>query len=223
MSFNTFGTKKRTYGGNTPVWLGPVRPMPFGGVLASGYLKDGVVIPAGTPVKFDSGTITPLLAFEVVAYTAPTGQDADGILQIKPCLGHVPTTSDFIMKLGNSFSSTGKASAISEVAENATTAGTYDLTVTHANLDTCAVGDICVLSSAVAGGSTKSVKIVPNGYLYNDICANGIDLSEENAAATGAVVNFHGGGLLIARNPIGSAIADKLQVQIPNVILIKGV
>lgn len=223
MSFNTYGTKQKTYGGSTPVWLGSVSPVPFGGVLASGYLKDGIVIPAGTPVKFDSGTITPLLIFEVVAYTAPTGQDTDGTLQIKPCLGIVPTTSDFIMKLGTSFSSTGKASAISAVVENATTAGTYDLTVTHANLDTCSAGDICVLSSAAAGGSSKSVKLIPNGYLYNDICANGIDLTEANASATGAVVNFHGEGLLIARNPIGCSIADQLQAQIPNVILIKGV
>ena len=70
MSFNTLGSKAWDFGGNTPVWLGKVRPVPFGGTLKKAYLIQNALYQAGMPVNLSAdtnGEITPVVAFKVTA------------------------------------------------------------------------------------------------------------------------------------------------------------
>lgn len=215
-TFNAFGSSAKDFGKvSKPVWLGTPKPHAVGGVLASAYAKAGAYYPAGTPVKLDAGVITPAVLFEVTAFSAG---DTNDVVTIKPFAGSaLPAVGDFIMKLGANFSSTGKAAEVVSVAENSTTAGTYDVAVAHsATIDTPSAGDVIVFSSATAAGSSKSVAAIPNGYLYNDIYLG--DLS--SPSASGAVIDFHGEGLLIDFTP-GAACAAKLATAIPSVVQVK--
>ena len=57
-SFNAYGQTAEKFGGNIPVWLGTVRPIPVGAVLDAEFVKDGALYRAGTPVKYDAATRT---------------------------------------------------------------------------------------------------------------------------------------------------------------------
>ena len=60
-SFNVYGQTEQIIGGNTPVWLGTVKPIPVGGVLSSRTDKD---IRAGYPMQQESdGTWSQSLTF----------------------------------------------------------------------------------------------------------------------------------------------------------------
>ena len=52
-SFNVYGQTSESFGGNTPVWLGTVKPLPVGAVY-SGTLGAKEIIKAGTPVIYDA-------------------------------------------------------------------------------------------------------------------------------------------------------------------------
>ena len=202
MSFNTLGSKAWDFGGNTPVWLGKVRPVPFGGTLKKAYLIQNALYQAGMPVNLSAdtnGEITPVVAFKVTASSQP-GSGTGDTITVRPCGG--------IYKP-------------SKVARNASDPTLYDLSFTESQLGTLAEGDVLV--EGASEGASVAPAAVPNGYLYNDICLNDIDVTDESACATGAVVKFHGEGLLIDRNPAGALLADRLQSLIPNVLLIKGV
>lgn len=56
-SFNVYGQTSESFGGNTPVWLGTVKPLPIGAVY-SGTLGANEIIKAGTPVTYDAATRT---------------------------------------------------------------------------------------------------------------------------------------------------------------------
>ena len=74
MSFNTLGSKAWDFGGNTPVWLGKVRPVPLGGTLKKAYLIQNALYQAGMPVNLSAdtnGEITPVVAFKVTASSQP--------------------------------------------------------------------------------------------------------------------------------------------------------
>lgn len=60
-SFNVYGQTEKVIGGNTPVWLGTVKPIPVGGVLSGHTDKD---VCAGYPMKQESdGTWSQSLTF----------------------------------------------------------------------------------------------------------------------------------------------------------------
>lgn len=223
MSFNTFGSKSWEFGGNVPVWLGKVRPVVFGGVLKKSYVTQNALYQAGTPAYLSAdtnGEITPVLAFKVTESSQP-GSGTGDTITVRPCGNIVPSTDTVLMKLGTDFTTAGAAYKPSKVVKNASDPTLYDLSFTESQLGTLAEGDVLV-EGASEGASIAPVA-VPNGYLYNDICLNDIDVTDESACATGAVIKFHGEGLLIDRNPAGALLADKLQSLIPNVLLIKGV
>lgn len=54
-SFNVYGQTEQKIGGNTPVWLGTVKPIPVGAVLDDtvGSYTEGGVIPAGLAGIYD--------------------------------------------------------------------------------------------------------------------------------------------------------------------------
>ncbi|MBO7322126.1 MAG: hypothetical protein J6U51_00885 [Bacteroidales bacterium] len=54
-SFNVYGQTAKEIGGNTPVWLGTVRPIPAGATFTA---AKGEVYKAGTPVVYDAETKT---------------------------------------------------------------------------------------------------------------------------------------------------------------------
>ncbi len=64
-SFNVYGQTTETIGGNTPVWLGTVKPIPRGGY----FLYAGKsYYPAGTPIKEQEGGWSEASASEATAY-----------------------------------------------------------------------------------------------------------------------------------------------------------
>lgn len=56
-SFNVYGQTSESFGGNTPVWLGTVKPLPVGAVY-SGTLAANEIIKAGTPVVYNAANRT---------------------------------------------------------------------------------------------------------------------------------------------------------------------
>lgn len=52
-SFNVYGQTSETIGGNTPVWLGTVKPIPVGAKIANLGRYVGRVISAGTAVQYN--------------------------------------------------------------------------------------------------------------------------------------------------------------------------
>lgn len=48
-SFNVYGQTEQKVGGNTPVWLGTVKPVPRGAAIAA---RPGLNVPAGSLVKY---------------------------------------------------------------------------------------------------------------------------------------------------------------------------
>lgn len=57
-SFNVYGQTNANVGGNTPVWLGVVRPLAAGAVLEAEFVKAGASYIAGTPVIYNAETKT---------------------------------------------------------------------------------------------------------------------------------------------------------------------
>ena len=57
-SFNAYGQSANNFGGNIPVWLGTVRPIPVGAVLDAEFIKDKALYRAGTPVQYNAETRT---------------------------------------------------------------------------------------------------------------------------------------------------------------------
>lgn len=53
-SFNAYGQTTRSFGGNVPVWLGTVRPIPVGAVLEAEFIVDKALYKAGTPVQYNA-------------------------------------------------------------------------------------------------------------------------------------------------------------------------
>lgn len=54
-SFNVYGQAEKKVGGNTPVWLGTVKPIPVGATVQGGVGKDAYY-PAGTAVVYNPAT-----------------------------------------------------------------------------------------------------------------------------------------------------------------------
>ena len=228
-SFNAFTQKKYTGGGSIPVWLGVVSPRPVGGTLANAFLQPGILIPAGTPVCFDEANkkVTPLVAFKVAAYSAAGAEETYDTITILPAyyggVEILPAADDLIQKLGDTFASTAKAGVVHSItALTGDDAGKFAVEVAKtANLGSLSEGDFVVLSAAVSAGNSKSMANQPNAYLYNDICIDALNVGEEyeSKAASAAVVDFHGEGLLYKRIPYGDLTAA-LKAAIPNVILV---
>ena len=229
-SFNAYGSEAREIGqSHVPVWLGPVTPVPVGGTLASAFLKKGLLLGAGSPVNLSEKVITPFVSWEVVSMETVS---TDDVIVIKPAvLGGVeilPAVGDFIQKVGATFGATGKAAAVTAVtALTGDAAGKYSVTVLHsATIDSVSAGNRIALSSAAAAGSSKSLKVQPNSYLYNDIYLGNLDDSEaavtaKTIAATGAVVKFHKTGLIVDLTPsaevkalMAAAVPGVLQVEV---------
>lgn len=230
-SFNAYGSESRNIGqSHIPVWLGTVTPVPVGGSLVSAFLKKGLLLGAGFPVKLDSKEITPFIGWKVKAFTAGDGVTVttDSIFIYAAELGDVkmlPAVGDFIMKVGSAFSSTGKAAEVTAVdlVTEGDNAGTYEVKVAHsATIDVPSAGSVIAISSAVAAGSSKSLKVIPNGYLYNDIYLGDLDdsdaaVSAKTIAATGAVVKFHSEGLLVELTPAADVKAQ-MAAAVPGVL-----
>lgn len=216
-SFNAFTQKSRVAGQSVPVWLGVVSPRPVGGTLTAPFQKAGILIPAGTPVYFDEAnrTIAPFAAWEVVSVNSST----HAITVKANAFGVLPAAGDYLGIVGATFATTGAAAAVSTVAAGSTD-GEYVITMATAAIDGATAGQYIAWSSATsAGASGKSLANQPNGYLYNDICIDPALPGEtyDSVNASGAVVDFHGEGLLINRTP-GAPFAAQLKAAIPHVI-----
>ena len=223
-TFNTFGSVSNEVGqSHVPVWLDFVGPVPVGGTLAKAYAKKGFYLGAGAPVNLTDKIITPFLAWEVVSFTAGDGSTVttDSIV-VKPVGGAAPAVNDLIQKVGSTFSATGKAAKVASVdlLTSGDNAGCYEVKVAHsATIDSVSAGDAIALSSATAAGSSKSLAAQSNGYLYNDIYFGDLEGDADNytIAATGAVVMYHHGGLLVELTP-SAPVKAQLKAAVPGVL-----
>lgn len=221
-SFNAFGSEGlETRQSHIPVWLGVVGPVPVGGTLDKAYAKPGFLLGAGAPVNLADKIITPFIAWRVAAKTT---SDSNTIITIEAAefggAEIVPAEGAFVQKVGATFAATGKAAAVASIeALTGDDAGKYNITVVTANIDTVAEGDYIAISAATAAGSGKSLKVQPNGYLYNDIYFGNLGGSAEDGtlAATGAVVMFHHDGLLVELTP-SAPFKDAMKAAVPGVL-----
>lgn len=222
-SFNAFGSESiETNQSHIPVWLDFVGPVPVGGTLDKAYAKPGFLLGAGAPVNLTGKIITPFIAWEVVSMSTVS---TDDVIVIKPAefggAELVPAVGDFIQKVGGTFAATGKAAAVTAVtALTGNDAGKYEVTVLHsATVDSLSEGDHIAISAATAAGSSKSLKNQPNGYLYNDIYFGNLggSANEYTLAATGAVVMYHHGGLLVELTP-SAPFKDAMKAAVPGVL-----
>lgn len=217
-SFNAFGRRAVEVGAlHQPIWLGTVKPVPVGGVLAEAFRIAGALYGAGCPINLANGVITPFSGFKVVSFSAAAGSETVDTVVVKPIgAGIAPKVNDVIQKLGATFAATAKAAKVaSVVAGTGSDAGKYTITILHsATIDTVEAGDVLVFSAATAAGSSKSMAAQPNAYLYNDICLG--DLTED-INASGAAVKFHGEGLLIDLTP-AAEVAAQMAAAVPGVL-----
>lgn len=223
-TFNAFGSASNEVGqSHVPVWLGVVTPVPVGGTLDKAYAKKGFFLGAGAPVELTGKIIKPFLAWEVVAFTAGDGSTVttDSIV-VKDVNGAVPAVEDMIMKVGSTFAATGKAAEVVSVdlLTSGDNAGCYEIKVSHAaTVDSVSAGDAIALSSAASAGSSKSLAVKPNGYLYNDIYFGDLDGDADayTIAATGAVVRYHHEGLLVELTP-SAGVKAQMAAAVPGVL-----
>lgn len=212
-SFNAFGKSGKNYDDpSVPVWLGKVRAVPVGGSFASKYIVKGALYAAGTPVQLDGKTIKPCLVYEAVSLS--TGTD-DTLVIKQNGSGIMPAVNDYLMKVGATFATTGKAAKVKTVAINAD--GNIEITVNTGKFDTINAGDAIAFSSATAEAGSKSLEVIPNGYLYNDVYLGDIDVTNEMAGASGAVVMYHGEGILINRTP-AAPVKTQMAAAVPHVL-----
>ena len=176
-------------------------------------MKKGLRIPAGTGVNLTAGVITPLLTYKVVDVIEESSAVVGVTIDPKE-YGFVPAVGEYLFLVNKSaFASNGSPVAITAVAANASNPELLDVTV---DLSTAAEGDV------VAFAPSSTALSAPNGYLYNDIYLGGIEvtaaaISAKTVAATGAVVDFHGEGLLVELTPCAD-IAAAMKAAVPNVI-----
>lgn len=228
-SFNAYGSESNEIGqSHIPVWLGFPGAVPVGGNLASAYLRKGLLLKAGTPVELKNKVITPLVAWEVVSFSAAAGSETVDTVVVRPAvLGGVeiaPAEGDKIQKVGATFAATGKAAAVvsATLITESTNKGCYTVTVATGSLDTPSAGDALTISAAESAGNSKSIKVQPNGYLYNDIYLGNLDdsdaaVSAKTIAATGAVIMYHNDGLLVELTP-AAPVKEQMKAAVPGVL-----
>ncbi len=222
-SFNSFGSASNEIGqSHIPVWLGVVTPVPVGGTLDKAYVKKGFFLGAGAPVELTGKIIKPFFAWEVVAFNAGDGTSVTTDSIIIKAAPTLPAVGDFIQKVASAFTSTGKAAEVASIdlLTSGDNAGCYEVKVAHsATVDSVSAGDAISLSSAAAAGSSKSLAVKPNGYLYNDIYLGDLDGDADSftIAATGAVVRYHHEGLLVELTP-SSAVKAQMAAAVPGVL-----
>ena len=202
-TYNAYSNRQTEVGGSIPVWLGVVSPIPVGGKLASAFANPGAFIPAGTPMELKAGVATPFSGYLVKAYTTAS---TDSVITVVP-FG------------GAAFGATGKAWNPDAVEVNSEDNTAFDITVATANIDVVAQGDVIAISSSDAEGSSKSLKVQPTHYLYNDVAIDPLvpGQTASNVQASVALVNFHGEGILINRTP-ASVVKVQMKAAVPNVI-----
>lgn len=193
---NTFGTKKNSFGGNIPIWLGRPVPKAIGGTLAEAYVKEGAFYPAGTPLNETNRVLTPFLTYEVVSVS---GND---ITLLAP--GYAPKVGDILQTISDSWE--GRADAITVTSVKKGNDNKSVIRGTLAESVELAEGDVLIEKSA----------LVPNGYLGHDIDMGELDI-EEGAYATGDIVVMHRDGILIDRTP-GAPIKALMKQAVPDVV-----
>lgn len=216
-SFNAFGASRKEYGNpSVPVWLGKVRAVPVGGSFAASAIIKGAFYAAGSPILLDGKTIKPFVAFEIVS---KADGDVNDTITIKSAiLGDaiiLPSVGDNIAVVGASFDAKVKGAAVVSIAPNASDASVYDMAVAHGSLDAVSAGKF--IAPASAAGASKSLAVIPNAYLYNDVYLGDIDVTNEMAGASGAAIQFHAEGILINRTP-SAPFKAQMAAAVPGVL-----
>ena len=209
MSFNTFGSRKRSLGSSFPVWLSVDAVKHGGGTL---YVPDGKtfeetygwgkVIPAGTPIELpESGGVIKILETYALAVAVAA---ADTKLQFRAA-GNVPQvdSNTVIMVAPKTYDGTGTAISTGTVVKNETT-GFLEVTITAGALGALPAGTIFVKSSGTAGTNRTMEAIYPNALLFNDI------YTEEGTEMASGAAAYHGKLMIDRVAPIPASVRANL-------------
>ena len=209
MSFNTYGKKSTTYGGNTPVWLGKGDTIPAGGSLVEQYVIEDALYPAGTPVHLSGmgGDLTPLEVFELQSDLSTA--DTSIVVSVGN-LGSAPDVSVAYGILPASGTVITTASDVSSVT-GPDVSGNYKLAFSAGAFGAASDGDYLVF--AVSTGSSQSMLAPVTGLLWNDIY---VEAGMTSATATGAVRDS--GQVLVDRIP---TVPASIQALLPKITFIK--
>lgn len=207
MGFNTYGSKKRSFGGSYPVWFSVVAQERCGGTLEK-IPPVGTVIPAGTLVSLDKvgGTAKIVETYKVAS---PVSASAT-IVKVK-AVGNLPRVEANmnVMKAPDDVRDTGTGVKVSSVTRNSD--GTDQFTITAGALGTLEEGDILILADKA--GSDAHVYAIPTGLTYHDVY-----IEEGDEWATVASV-YHGEIMEARIQPIPESVKKVL----PQIKFEKGV
>lgn len=209
MSFNTFSSTQKTYGGSHFVWHEVRKRLLSGGTLPTPLPPVGTVIPAGTPVQIDkAGETAKLLEFFEVA--APVTA-ADTVVKVKAGLGlPKPDKGMAIMVAPSTLTASGKSIAATNVTYDSSD-NTYSFTIAANDLGVLAIGAILVNAASV--GASVKVAAIPNALTWNDVY-----IKEDTYAAT--VTGVVDGVIYADRI---APLPDSVKALLPAILFQKGV
>ena len=221
---NAYSRHSQQIGGANPFLCHPdeVKYRQYG-ALISDTLAEKELVHAGTPFEVDlkAHTAKIMKVWEVVKVEDSSTSGSKVITLNASWLAPKLVSTDIVMKVPATIDGTGKGLAAGTVTDNGD--GTVSITVVAANFDVPVAGDF--LTIAAAAGSSKSLKVQPNGYLYNDIYLGDLDdsaaaKSAKTIAATGAVVKFHKTGLLVDLTP-SALVKAQMAAAVPGVLQVE--
>lgn len=211
MSFNTFSSNQKSYGGSDFVWH-EVRKRLLSGGTINPLPAAGTLIPGGTPVYIPEagGVATFIEFFEVAAAVTAV----DTVVKVRAGAGLPrPDENMPIMVMPNAVSgtgSTGKAVAITGVAYDDSD-NTYSFNITANDYGVLDEGDILVKADGV--GASRHIVAVPNALTWNDVYIK----DGTHAATVAGVVD----GIIYADRI--SPIPNVVKSLLPGILFQKGV
>lgn len=209
MSFNTFSSTQKTYGGSHHVWHEVRKRLLSGGTLSLPLPAIGTVIPAGTPVQIDEagGTAKLLEFFEL----ADTVSATDTIVKVKAGLGlPKPDEGMPIMVAPTKLTDSGDAIAATNVTYDKSD-NTYSFTIPANAFGELSAGSILVKAASV--GTGVAVSAIPNALTWNDVF-----IKEGTYAAT--VAGVVDGTIYADRI---APLPDSVKALLPAILFQKGV
>lgn len=203
-TFNTYGERKRSYGGAYPVWLTVSQKERCGGTLKE-LPPAGSIIPAGTPVSIESNIATPIVIYQVIGMPKAAFELATNHNTVQPTVGMTLMIAPKTYPTSESL----KGCTVKSV-EKDPDSGNYKITFVESFGSVWA--DMILISCDKAGTSCK-LNAIPTGLTENDVW-----IEDGDTAATVASV-FHGEIMEDRIQPI----PDFLKQYLPMIKFVKGV
>ncbi|NDV68601.1 hypothetical protein [Dysgonomonas sp. 25] len=203
-TFNTYGQKKKTYGGSNPVWLTVSQKERGGGVLEE-LPPIGTVLRAGTLVHLDDNVAKVIETFEVAEPVSATDTEVKVFAH-----GSVLKDGLNLMKSPAALTTAGTGVTVSGTALDSGN-NLYKFTIAANAFGVLAKGDILVKASKAGTGA--KIFAVPTGITENDVW-----VEDGDKAATVASV-YHGEVMEDRIQPVPECVKAVL----PMIKFVKGI